>query len=145
MLSDGPIVVGVDGSAGSRAALRVAAEEARIHRRKLRAVMVHAFLDEYSPGGIPVFEPSHVEGTRAALASIVAEELGEKPDVEVERVVTCDLPARGLIAEARDASLIVMGAGGLGGFRSLVMGSVSQQVAQHAPCPVLIVRNALAA
>ena len=145
MRGDGPIVVGVDGSAGSRAALRVAAEEARIHGRKLRAVMVHSFLEEYYPGGVPAFDPSHVEDARAALADVVREELGEKPVVEVERVVTCDLPARGLISEATDASLIVVGARGLGGFRSLLMGSVSQQVVHHAPCPVLIVRQSMAA
>jgi nucleotide-binding universal stress UspA family protein len=144
MSKDGPIVVGVDGSAGSRAALRVAAEEAHIHRRKLRVVMVHGFLDGFAVAGIPAFEPNRIEGARAALTTIVAEELGQKPDVEVERVVTCDLPARGLLAEARGASLIVMGARGLGGFRSLLMGSVSQQVVQHAPCPVLVVRNAVA-
>ena len=105
MVKDGPIVVGVDGSPGSRGALHVAAEEARIHRRKLRAVMVHGFLDGYAVAGIPVFEPSHVEETRAALGKIIVEELGERPDVEVEQVVTCDLPARGLLAEARNASL----------------------------------------
>jgi nucleotide-binding universal stress UspA family protein len=145
MVKEGPIVVGVDGSPESRAALRVAAEEARIHRRKVRAVMVHGFLDGYMVAGIPAFEPSHVEEARAALARIVVEELGDRPGVEVDRVVTCDLPARGLLAEARGASLIVVGARGLGGFRSLLVGSVSQQVVQHAPCPVLIVRDALAA
>jgi nucleotide-binding universal stress UspA family protein len=144
-MADGPIVVGVDGSAESRAALRVAAEEARVHRRKLRAVMVHGILEEYWPAGIPAFDPSHVEAARGMLAAIVREELGEKPGVEVERIVTCDLPARGLIAEANGASMIVLGARGLGGFRSLLLGSVSRQVAQHAPCPVMIVRRAMAA
>jgi nucleotide-binding universal stress UspA family protein len=144
-MRDGPVVVGVDGSAGSRAALRVAAEEARIHARKVRAVMVHGLLEEYYPGGRQALDPSCIEAARAELTDIVWEELGEKPDVEVEKVVTCDLPARGLIAEARDASLIVVGARGLGGFRSLLLGSVSQQVVHHAPCPVLVVRNALAA
>jgi nucleotide-binding universal stress UspA family protein len=145
MLNDGPIVVGVDGSAGSRAALRVAAEEARIHRKKIRAVMAHGFLNAYAVADVPVFEAGHLDEARAMLAEIVTEELGAKPDVEVERIVTCDLPARGILDAARDASLIVMGARGLGGFRSLLMGSVSQQVVQHAPCPVLIVRSALAA
>lgn len=141
MTKNGPIVVGVDGSPGSRAALRVAAEEARAHGRTLRAVMVHGFLEQYAPAAIPVFEPSQVEDVRAILKEILGEELGPRPDIQVEPVVVCDLPVRGLIAEAREASMIVVGARGLGGFRALLLGSVSQQVAHHATCPVLVVRD----
>jgi len=50
-----------------------------------------------------------------------------------------DLPARALLTAADGASMLVVGSRGLGGFKGLLLGSVSQQVAHHALCPVLIV------
>jgi nucleotide-binding universal stress UspA family protein len=50
-------------------------------------------------------------------------------------------PARVLLDEARDADLLVVGSRGLGGFRGLLLGSVSQQCAHHAACPLVIVRS----
>jgi nucleotide-binding universal stress UspA family protein len=60
-------------------------------------------------------------------------------DVDLERVVVCDLPARALLDAASDADLLVVGSRGVGGFKGLLLGSVRQQVVQHAPSPVVVV------
>jgi nucleotide-binding universal stress UspA family protein len=139
-MSEGPIVVGIDGSQGSRAALRVAAAEARAHGRPLRAVMVHGYLEQHHPGGSTSFDPKYTEANaRAALEEVLSQELGASPGIDVERVLVTDLPARGLIDQSDGAKMIVVGARGLGGFRGLLLGSVSQQVVYHARCPVLVV------
>ena len=96
MAASDPIVVGVDGSTGSRAALRVAAEQARAHRRPLRAVMVHGYLDQHHPGGATTFNPKYDDATaKAALDEILLKELGPKPDVEVQQggTFTCTASA----------------------------------------------------
>jgi len=145
MKGKGPVVVGVDGSRESRNALRVAADEARTRGTKLRAVMAHPPLDAHWPGGFPLYDPCDADGARVLLADIVREELGDELDVEVELSVRCETAARALVEEADGASLLVLGARGLGGFRALLLGSVSQQVSHHAPCPLLIVRLPAAA
>jgi nucleotide-binding universal stress UspA family protein len=65
----------------------------------------------------------------------------EAPDAEVQTKVVEGPAARVLLGEAADADLLVVGSRGLGGFRELVLGSVSQQCAHHARCPVVIVRH----
>ena len=66
-----------------------------------------------------------------------ARELARGIDVRGELVE--GPPASGLLEAARDADLLVVGSRGHGGFASLLLGSVSQQVSHHAPCPVVIV------
>lgn len=152
----GTIVVGVDGSPGSDAALRWALDEARLRGSKLR--VTHVFdpppvtLSETAVGaaGIPapvVLAPQEEERVRAAaeeqsrgvidsaLRRVGAEE-ADGP--EIERAVLSGAPAQTLIASGRDAELLVLGARGRGGFLGLLLGSVAQQIAQHPPCPVVI-------
>ena len=62
-------------------------------------------------------------------------------DVDVVRSVVVGTPASALIAASAAADLLVVGSRGLGGFRGLLLGSVSQQCAYHAGCPVVIVRS----
>ena len=78
---------------------------------------------------------------RTDLERIVDEELGEHRPASTVLRADNDLPARALLAAANGAWLVVVGSRGLGGFKGLLLGSVSNQVAQHAPCPVLIVRE----
>jgi nucleotide-binding universal stress UspA family protein len=148
----GRIVVGVDGSPGSRTALELAHEEAR-----LRGAILHAIHVWRVPLGLALPEPSiagHApvsaddldqlaarlrEQAEALLDRMVSDELGDDPDVEVRREVVEANPAEALIESARGADLLVVGSRGLGGFRGLLLGSVGQHVAQHAPCPVAIV------
>jgi nucleotide-binding universal stress UspA family protein len=132
----GVVVVGVDGSEGSRHALRWAAEEARLRGARLRAVHVWSYLDQAGEA----FDPSYGDDdARRFLDETVAGLGDEAVGLDIERAAVCDLPARGLLDSAGDADLLVVGARGMGGFRGLLLGSVSQQVAQHAPCPVVIV------
>jgi nucleotide-binding universal stress UspA family protein len=66
------------------------------------------------------------------------EALPDAGDVEVERRVVEGAPGAVLVAESRDADLLVVGSRGHGGFAQLLLGSVSQQCAHHAECPVVI-------
>ncbi len=138
------IVVGVDGSESSKAALAWAANEAKL--RGCHVVAVLAWTPAVVtpgpwPGMVPV--PTSVDGeedAKAELSSVVEKALGHIPEVEVEERVVHLPPAHALIEEASDAQLLVVGSRGHGGFAGLLLGSVSQQCAQHAPCPVVIVR-----
>ena len=136
------IVVGLDGSEGSVKALRFAIEEARIRGGEVKAVCAwHVPPIAYEGGWVP--SPLDIEdfpkSAQAALDKNIAEVAAGESGVEVTPVVREGLAAEVLVAEARDADLLVVGSRGLGGFRGLLLGSVSQQCAHHAPCPVAIV------
>jgi nucleotide-binding universal stress UspA family protein len=141
------IVVGVDGSETSRHALRWAAEEARSHGSQLH--VVHAW--EVRAPAVPVgvgagrraaqTEGQHDEASKL-VADVVREELGEAPPGDVRTSIGRGAAAGVLLDAARDADLLVVGSRGIGGFRGLLLGSVSSKMAAHAPCPVVIVRPA---
>ncbi|WP_250002959.1 universal stress protein [Actinoplanes sp. M2I2] len=137
------IVVGVDGSPGSRAALTWAAAEAADHGAGLRVVNVweHTLLPPV--GSVSVSErmvPEPSQTTSEELLQVIKEELGENPPVPVEAHVRQGRPAKVLIDESAGADLLVVGHRGHGGFAGLVLGSVSQHVAAYANCPVTVVR-----
>jgi nucleotide-binding universal stress UspA family protein len=134
------IVVGIDGSKESEAAFRFALEEARIRDLGVRAVAAWYVPAVAYAGGAYAPSVDLSEGieaeTRHSLDDVVA---GVKnPGVEVEMVVRRGQPALILLEEAKEAELLVVGSRGLGGFRGLLLGSVSQQCAQHSPCPITI-------
>jgi nucleotide-binding universal stress UspA family protein len=140
------IVVGVDGSAESRAALAWALDEARL--RGARVLAVHAWTapEAYAfdapAATMPAMEDALRQVGERVLESAVSETVAAaRVDVPVERRVVDAGPAEALLAAAGDAALVVVGSRGRGGFASLLLGSVSHQVAQHAPCPVVIVRG----
>jgi nucleotide-binding universal stress UspA family protein len=146
------IVVGVDGSAASRDALRWAVDEARL--RETPVLAVHVWHAPAIPADIaPV--PMHVsafedeglqpllrEAARKTVEQVVHELADDASGVDVRSAVVQGAPATALIDAARDAELLVIGSRGRGGFAGLLLGSVSQQVAQHATCPVVICRHA---
>jgi nucleotide-binding universal stress UspA family protein len=137
----GAIVVGVDGSDESKQALRWALDEARL--RGARVVALRAWMyPALAAGGLIPVTTDLVEQLAAneqkELAATVADVAGES-DVDVEQVVVEDAAARALVAASEDADLLVVGTRGHGGFSGLVLGSVSQQCAHHASCPVVIV------
>jgi nucleotide-binding universal stress UspA family protein len=141
----GTIVVGVDGSEGAQAALEFALEEARLRAAEVKAVSAWRIPTVlYNAGWVPVpLDPAEYEKlAKSALeASLEAAGAGAS-GLEVRAITREGHAADVLVDEARGAELLVVGSRGLGGFRGLLLGSVSQQCAQHAPCPVAIVPGA---
>ncbi|HEX5540753.1 MAG TPA: universal stress protein [Micromonospora sp.] len=142
--TSGPVLVGVDGSLKSEPAIRFALEEASW--RGTGVVAVHAWTHPVSvgPGDMQplVFDINAIEEDEArALAESMAGWRERYPDVPVETRTVRGRAARALLDEAGDAQLIVVGARGRGGFTGLLLGSVSQAVLHHAPCPVALLRT----
>jgi nucleotide-binding universal stress UspA family protein len=136
------IVVGVDGSACSVAALRWAIEEARLRGAKIRAVSAWSYphVSTYHEAAHALKVP-YAEDAAATLERAVAQVADEAAGVEIETDVVESHAAPALVEAARDASMLVVGSRGLGGFSGLLLGSVSQQCAQHAQCPMVIVHE----
>jgi nucleotide-binding universal stress UspA family protein len=146
----GPIVVGVDGSPESLAALRWAAGEAKLREARLVAVYAWMFVpppEVGPPGVIPVPGvdlPGAVEAEReaaeAALDAALAEAFPERAQVEVERKLVEGDAADALERESKDADLVVVGSRGRSGIAEALLGSVSKHVIDHARCPVVVVK-----
>jgi nucleotide-binding universal stress UspA family protein len=137
------IVVGVDGSPGSRAALTWAAAEAADHGSDLVVVNVWEHTLMPPSGSVSVSEryvPDESQRTADELVQVIKEELGDDPPILVQPRVIQGRPAKVLIEESANADLLVVGKRGHGGFAGLVLGSVSQHVAAYAKCPVAVVR-----
>jgi nucleotide-binding universal stress UspA family protein len=136
------IVVGTDGSDGSLAALRVAADQARLHQAVLEVVVSwHPSAASTLPSfgvGSPAAETVD-ELHRALLETLAAEGLGPDCGITIEPRVVTGHAAEVLLDAADTADLVVVGSRGRGGFAGLVLGSVSQQVLAHAHCPVMVV------
>lgn len=139
------IVVGVDGSAGSRAALRWAAAEAGF--RGSDVVVVTGYLPTYVPaapdfGYVPLDPTDLLAEVQKMQDEVVAETRAGAPEgVTIEQHLVKGRAADAVIEAAQNADMVVVGSRGRGGFRGLLLGSVSQQIAHHAPCPVVIVRS----
>jgi nucleotide-binding universal stress UspA family protein len=140
--TDGPVVVGVDGSRTSEAAIPFAFEAAA--SRDAPLVAVHTWMDLAVEGawGMPMDEAGW-ESVKAEELELLGERLAEctkaYPGVSVQRVVTRDRPAHTLLDHAKTAQLVVVGSRGRGGFRGLLLGSTSQALIYHATCPVAVV------
>jgi nucleotide-binding universal stress UspA family protein len=142
---DGGVVVGDDGSAGAEAAVRYALEEARrwgsaLH--VLRAWQITSALRE--PGAIRGYVPSIDELQEATLEETcrrVDHLLGRPTDVRVEVHTVYAPAAKALIAASQTADVVVVGTRGLGGFATLVLGSVADQCIRHCAGPVVVIRQ----
>lgn len=140
----GPIVVGVDGSEHAQAALRWAVARAGRTGQRVRAVSVWHFPAIAYTGSLgppPFLDPQDLERAATDALEERIRELGDTGEVTIERCVREGQAADVLIEESRDADVLAVGSRGHGGFRELLLGSVSHQCAQHAYCPVLIVRD----
>ncbi|GAA4615865.1 universal stress protein [Saccharopolyspora hordei] len=146
MSEDEPrIVVGVDGSPGSRDALRWALRYAERCGGTVTALIAWAppVLVEAAPVP-PVISDEEVR-TRAeqVLRRVVEETAAElATSVPVHQDAVCGPAAGSLLERARDADLLVVGSRGHGGFVGALLGSVSQHCVTHARCPVVVVRPA---
>ena len=137
------VVVGVDGSPGSLKALTWAATEAAEHGAELVVLNVWEHTLPPPTGSVSVserFVPDSSQRTAEQLVTEIKEVLGDDPPVVVQPMVKQGSPAKVLIEQSAKADLLVVGTRGHGGFRGLVLGSVSQHVAGYAQCSVTIVR-----
>ena len=138
----GRVVVGIDGSAAALAALLWAADEAA--RRNADLKVVHAWkvpgsvVQPFAPS-VPVDPAGVRRQADASLVEATASLVGFDHGRLIGKVVEGG-PADVLLGEAEEADLLVLGGRGLGGWSGLLLGSVSQQCARHAPCPVAVVR-----
>ncbi len=137
----GVIAVGVDGSDKSLPALRWAAKEAAAHGHTLRIVTAWSVpVTALCPGGLPAPYPSDelLGDARAAQEAVLAK-VDLPAGVQIEHHIVEGGPAAVLLDAAESAELVVVGSRGHGGFKGLLLGSVSHQVVGHAACPVVVV------
>ena len=140
------IVVGVDGSEHAKAALRWAVNEAALRGAHVRAVHAWQVYPALYPG--TTITARDFDDVRAQAGSFVedfvTEVVPEHEGVEIEAVaIQGETVAPALIDAAANADLLVVGSRGLGGFRGLLLGSVSQQCVHHATCPVVVLPRAV--
>ncbi|GAA4971029.1 universal stress protein [Kineococcus glutinatus] len=139
------IVVGVDGSDSSRAALRWAYDEAAHHGASLTAVAA------WHPPALPMTPPygavppeGYGDQPRQEALDLLDRFTGalapRTPAVDVRTSVEEGNPAAVLIERSGEADLLVVGSRGHGGFAGMLLGSVSQHLVAHAHCPVVVVR-----
>jgi nucleotide-binding universal stress UspA family protein len=137
-----PIVVGIDGSDGSRLALEWALEEARLRDADVLAVYGLMLVPVAVPELPPMLDLDALhDSAQAFLEAFVEEPAGRFPEVAVRCVVANGPAAESLVEASRDADLLVVGSRGLGGIRGMLLGSVGNQCVQHATCPVVVVHG----
>lgn len=138
----GRIVVGVDGSGGSDAAVDFACRRAE-HTGE-QVVLIHGWRDTSATGTTRADVPSRfmdrIAQEERLLAEAVAGVQADHPGVRIESEAIPVAAWRALADASATASLVVVGSRGRGAFAGMLLGSVSQDVMQHAECPVAIVR-----
>jgi nucleotide-binding universal stress UspA family protein len=139
--TEGAVVVGVDGSPVSEAALEFAFEAAVLRRAPLRAV--HVWSDTFLDPRMTLVAPWDAveQEHQMLLAERLAGWAEKYPDVPVQRAVERDHPARVLVEESARAQLLVVGSHGRGNVAGRLLGSVSHAAVHRADCPVAVVRN----
>lgn len=144
MDTNGPtprVVVGVDGSPASYEALRWAARYARLVAGTVDAVAAYDL-----PGAVGWSAPAvdaafDEEQAKQELTEEIEKVIRQVGEVPMEQHLVRGAAAQVLIGASAGAEVLVVGSRGRGGFASLLLGSVSQQCAAHASCPVVIVRE----
>lgn len=135
------IVVGVDGSEQSAVALRHAVRLADALHARVEAVAAWHAPTNVGWGSLPDdFRPD--QDAAACVEQVLQAVLGAERPASVTTRVVEGQPAAVLIGCSRDAQMLVVGSRGRGGFRGLLLGSVSSACAEHAACPVLVVHGA---
>lgn len=135
------VVVGVDGSESSKAALRWAADYAASVGARLDVITAWHLPSTFTgPGYIPATFDLEVDYQKV-LEQVVDEVFGAERPSFLRLVVREGGAAQLLIEASKDADLVVVGSRGHGGFAGLLLGSVSAKLAEHAKCPVLIMHG----
>ncbi|MFD4373429.1 universal stress protein [Streptomyces sp. NPDC058486] len=141
-MAGGRIVVGVDGSEPSLKALKWAAAQAALTGDTLHAVISWEYPASWAtlmPGVPPEFDPERL--AKQILDQSLEQALAPEVAAGVTRTVVGGNAAQALVDQAKGAELLVVGDRGYSGFKAAVLGSVSSNVTQHAPCPVVVVRS----
>ena len=134
------IVVGVDGSQQSVEALRWAARTAPALGAVIKAVGAWDYPPEYA-GYVPLGSDNFDETTRKQVDKAVREAFGDDVPAGLSTSVVFGHPSKVLVHESEDATMLVVGRRGHGGFRGLLLGSVSAACVSHAKCPVLVIHE----
>ena len=147
--TSGRVVVGIDGSVAARQALHIGIQEAQWRHASVVAVMV-IIVPSLALHGLDDSDAERLKSFSNDLAQREIDEAreryGDDFPVPVELVTRVGHPGDELIQEAGGnnkqgpAELLILGSRGLGGFRGLLLGSVTTYVAHHPPCPLMIVR-----
>ncbi|MFZ1063827.1 MAG: universal stress protein [Acidimicrobiales bacterium] len=135
------IIVGIDGSALSETALEYAIEEARLRQGNLRVTYAYPVLASALTGSTGNDYYQQVENDAKTFLQGVMSKSPAIEGVNVEWLAVPGNPSEVLIEASREATLLVIGSRGVGGFMGLLMGSVSTQCVHYSHCPVLVVRE----
>lgn len=142
--STGPVVVGIDGTATSEAAVAFAFHAAAVRRAELLAV--HVWHDMVMPGSHrlqnPLIDPERIQQQeREVLAERIAGWADKYPDVPVRQILVEGRAVPCLLGYAKQAQLLVVGSHGRGGFAGMLLGSTSHALIIHSAAPVVVVRS----
>ena len=141
-----PIVAATDGSEHSLQAVEWAAAEAVLHGAPLRIVSAAETLPRMSagPSGEDVENVTDVlhDNRDKGLAAAADRAAAAAPGLQVDTWVLKGAPADAVADSGSGALMLVVGSRGAGAFTALVFGSVSRYVSAHAPCPVVVIRDA---
>jgi nucleotide-binding universal stress UspA family protein len=140
----GRIVVGVDGSESSKAALRWAVRQAELTGSSVEAVVAWHYpvvMGGFGYGPVSAMVLNFDEIAAKTMADTIAAVVDPATPVHISSLVLEGNPAQVLLRAAEDADLLVVGSRGHGGFAAALLGSVSQHCAHHAPCPLVIMRD----
>jgi len=144
-MSEQRIVVGVDGSQSSKAALAWAIGQAELTDASVEAVMAWEYPISFAGVGYApigsVLGTDFAENAEQMLGAAISETVDQASKIKVSATAREGNPARILLEAARGADLLVVGSRGHGGFTEALLGSVSQHCVYHAQCPVVIVRG----
>lgn len=135
------VVVGVDGSESSKAALAWAGRQATLTGASIEAVAAWEYPTSY---GWSVAVPEDLdlaEETRSMLSSTVEEVFGASPSVKPTETVAEGHPTFVLLEASKLADLLVVGCRGLGSFKGMLLGSVSSYLTAHAHCTIVVIHD----
>jgi nucleotide-binding universal stress UspA family protein len=138
-----PVIAGTDGSQESIRAVEWAAREAVLYHAPLRIVAVPVMPTRMTPSpATPESVASLIEHSMSrALAAAAQQAATLEPDLAIETQLLTGPPAEVLVEIAPEASMLVLGSRGAGGFSAMILGSVSRYVATHAAVPVVVARE----